>query len=289
MSSCFVPKVSLVTYAENKEKILKGGGAMKTKQMQNALRMVEEDPESVDIDFTTPIAHTQPPEDADAQAELVYEPEVHTRGKRKRNSSVAFVANSANEKQRQVKKQKKSGSSEGRKETGAEDQQQQKKEKSDFERLLNLRHRLQRIFLTEAGPRTEDFPRVDALLRQVEEFPVTFDLLKDTKIGKVIKRIANLQIENEPATICSRCDQLLVKWRELLHSISVNSSSANSASVVPEANNGKEEEEVKEEEEESAVLKAVAEVEEGIKATVTVEESVVVVVEKEQVCENVSI
>ncbi|KAI3657641.1 hypothetical protein MP638_001360 [Amoeboaphelidium occidentale] len=87
--------------------------------------------------------------------------------------------------------------------------------KSESEILLGLRHKLQRIFLGDTL-KTEDFGKVNDLMEEVERFNVTFDLLRDTKIGKVIKRLSSMVIENEPANVVERAAALLEKWRKLL-------------------------------------------------------------------------
>jgi enolase len=48
---------------------------------------------------------------------------------------------------------------------------------SKAETLLHLRHKLQRIFLGDSI-KTEDFHKVEDLMKQVEEFQIDFDLLK---------------------------------------------------------------------------------------------------------------
>ena len=88
--------------------------------------------------------------------------------------------------------------------------------KTDQEHLLSLRHKLQRIFLSKPEPRAQDFPRVDGIMSEVEQFPLTVDLLRNTKIGKVMKRLAVLKLENEPANVCTRSAQLIAKWKALL-------------------------------------------------------------------------
>jgi hypothetical protein len=88
--------------------------------------------------------------------------------------------------------------------------------KVQHEQLLSLRYKLQKIFLTDAQPREQDFGRVDELMADVEKFPVTIDLLKSTKIGKVMKRLAALSIQNEPAHVCSRANTLLQSWLGLI-------------------------------------------------------------------------
>ena len=104
--------------------------------------------------------------------------------------------------------------------------------RSASEQLLSLRHRMQKIFLGDAL-RTEEFDRVDEVMTKIEQFPMTFDLLKDTKIGKVIKRISLMKMENEPANVVKRSTELLEAWRKLLPIPSVTAESEEQDNVAP--------------------------------------------------------
>lgn len=52
--------------------------------------------------------------------------------------------------------------------------------------------------------------------------------MKESKIGKVVRRISHMTIENEPASVVSRCNDLLKKWRQLLMAVE-NEGSASTA------------------------------------------------------------
>ncbi|KAI3649170.1 hypothetical protein MP228_007024 [Amoeboaphelidium protococcarum] len=87
------------------------------------------------------------------------------------------------------------------------------------ERLLALRHRLQKIFLSPEGPLVNEFHRVDSLLTELESFDLTFDMLKESKIGKVLKRISTLQFTSqseEPHNVLARSNALMDKWKSML-------------------------------------------------------------------------
>jgi hypothetical protein len=55
---------------------------------------------------------------------------------------------------------------------------------------------------------------------------ILFLMIKDTKIGKVIKRLSSMVIENEPANVVERAAALLEKWRKLLPTTSVTTATA---------------------------------------------------------------
>jgi hypothetical protein len=97
-----------------------------------------------------------------------------------------------------------------------------------LDQLFALRHKFQKIFLGDAM-RVDEFDKVDALMTELESFSMTLDLLKvcpctlvsvltckDTKIGKVMKRISLMTVPNEPARLVERSKVLVERWHSLL-------------------------------------------------------------------------
>ncbi len=50
----------------------------------------------------------------------------------------------------------------------------------------------------------------------MENFQVTYTLLKETKIGKVVRKLASLQFEKDEQGIIERCKELLTRWKAML-------------------------------------------------------------------------
>ena len=251
--------------------------------LKKAIRQVKEEPGVADIDFTVTIVsiHEQEEEEEENEEENEEgESEVGSSGVRvgkkrgrPRKSDVSAVSVSVSgeqgeKKSKRVKVVSSSTSSSSKntlKVSGTSSTQNSNISgstggadggKSTHDRLLSLRHRLQRIFLGDTI-RIEDFHKVDSLMSQIEQFPVTFDLLRDTKIGKVVKRVAGLSIggasaasndngasggAGEPAGVCGRCAELLNKWRRQFTSSSgatANEVSTGSANVSTNVENVK--------------------------------------------------
>ncbi|KAI8374523.1 kinesin motor domain-containing protein [Radiomyces spectabilis] len=81
-----------------------------------------------------------------------------------------------------------------------------------FQRFLDLRKRLRRsIFKTE-----EYSPEADVILREVEQFKdVTFELVKETNMGKLLKLIAKKEFTKDPSHIKHRAKQLFKRYAQL--------------------------------------------------------------------------
>lgn len=58
---------------------------------------------------------------------------------------------------------------------------------------MGIRHKLQRIFLGNDGPLVAEYHRVDAFMQELERFDMTTEMLLNTKVGKVVKRIGQLK------------------------------------------------------------------------------------------------
>ncbi|KAI8339432.1 hypothetical protein BC941DRAFT_420470 [Chlamydoabsidia padenii] len=88
----------------------------------------------------------------------------------------------------------------------------------DFKRLYQLRHRLQKLMYEkkQGDIPLDDYPKISAALKDVEGSPMTYELLRQTKIGKVVKQGIGYEFENDTEfNIHERCQQLMRKWKEL--------------------------------------------------------------------------
>ncbi|CAO3591390.1 unnamed protein product [Absidia cylindrospora] len=87
----------------------------------------------------------------------------------------------------------------------------------DFKRLYHLRHRLQKLMYEKKQGEIplDDYPKISSALKDVEEAPMTYDLLRHTKIGKVVKCGIGYEFENDTEyNIHERCQQLMRKWKD---------------------------------------------------------------------------
>ncbi|SAM06377.1 hypothetical protein [Absidia glauca] len=87
----------------------------------------------------------------------------------------------------------------------------------DFKRLYHLRHRLQKLmYEKEQGAiPVDDYAKISQTLKEVEDAPMTYDLLRHTKIGKVVKCGIGYEFDNDTEfNIHERCQQLMRKWKE---------------------------------------------------------------------------
>ncbi|CAG8478149.1 640_t:CDS:2 [Ambispora gerdemannii] len=95
-------------------------------------------------------------------------------------------------------------------------------------KLLHLRHKLQKLTLKE---HIEDMGKIDALFTEVEKFDINIELLKESKIGKLMKKIHSLHLEDDRHNIKYRSGELIKKWKILLTSLPpATTASANSVS-----------------------------------------------------------
>ncbi|CAO3639954.1 unnamed protein product [Cunninghamella blakesleeana] len=63
-----------------------------------------------------------------------------------------------------------------------------------------------------------DYNKIDQVLKQIEQWPMTLDFLKDTKLYKIIHNISKYEFENDVATykLRERCLKLLWDWKSNL-------------------------------------------------------------------------
>jgi len=87
--------------------------------------------------------------------------------------------------------------------------------KTPGDKLLHLRHRLQRMTLKDEKELL-DTEKIDEVFTEVENFPITIPLLKESKIGKLMRKIAEKNIDPDPKRIIERSNELIRKWKCLL-------------------------------------------------------------------------
>ncbi|KAI8085137.1 uncharacterized protein BX664DRAFT_338602 [Halteromyces radiatus] len=88
----------------------------------------------------------------------------------------------------------------------------------EFKRLYHLRHRLQKLMYEkkQGDIPLDDYPKISQALKDVEDAPMTYELLRHTKIGKVVKSGIGYDFGNDTEfSIHERCQQLLKRWKEL--------------------------------------------------------------------------
>ncbi|EJD02697.1 Tudor/PWWP/MBT [Fomitiporia mediterranea MF3/22] len=108
-------------------------------------------------------------------------------------------------------------------------------------KVKELRHKLQRAFLGKSTPKPEDMQGVDSLFQQVEEFDISLKYLQYSKIGKVMRHIAALEVDKVPRDdefkFKDRAQALVNKWHNTVHkqngSAEPPASTANGDFVAP--------------------------------------------------------
>ncbi|CAI2171335.1 478_t:CDS:2 [Funneliformis geosporum] len=83
------------------------------------------------------------------------------------------------------------------------------------DRLLHLRHKLQRMTLKD-DVESLDMDKIDEVFTEVENFKITIPLLKESKIGKLMRKIAEKDFDPDPKRIIERSNELIRKWKCLL-------------------------------------------------------------------------
>ncbi|KAJ3281251.1 hypothetical protein HDU79_010910 [Rhizoclosmatium sp. JEL0117] len=87
--------------------------------------------------------------------------------------------------------------------------------RSPEEKLKRLRSKLQ-FFLQNEHSTPEHHSRADKYLTDVEKFEVNVDLLLNTKIGKVMRRISEMQLENDTFNIVERSKKVVELWKSVI-------------------------------------------------------------------------
>ncbi|KAF9194691.1 hypothetical protein BGZ49_003132 [Haplosporangium sp. Z 27] len=110
---------------------------------------------------------------------------------------------------------------------GDSDLRAKKKQRSGQpnERLLKLRHRLQKLLLAEGltdEVLVQNLERADPILAEVEAFEIDLQLLKDTKIGRLMKKISALQFSQDPRRIVERSVALIKQYKTMMEKAQEN-------------------------------------------------------------------
>ncbi|KAF9429381.1 hypothetical protein BGZ76_001377 [Entomortierella beljakovae] len=93
------------------------------------------------------------------------------------------------------------------------------------ERLLKLRHKLQKLLLVEGlsdEVLVQNLERADPILSEVEAFEIDLQLLKDTKIGRLMKKISVLQFSKDPHRIVERSIKLIKEYKAMMEKAQEN-------------------------------------------------------------------
>ncbi|RUS20375.1 hypothetical protein BC938DRAFT_475573 [Jimgerdemannia flammicorona] len=88
--------------------------------------------------------------------------------------------------------------------------------KTKQKKLYHLRHKLQRMVYDKTEIPKEDYVKIHMVLHEVEQFTVTFPLLRETKIGKVMKAACAQNYPDDEYNLKDRASQLMKNWKALL-------------------------------------------------------------------------
>ncbi|KAF9978357.1 hypothetical protein BGZ73_002740 [Actinomortierella ambigua] len=87
------------------------------------------------------------------------------------------------------------------------------------ERLLKLRHKLQKLLLVKGlsdDALTQNLERAHPILEEVERFEIDLKMLKETKIGRLMKKISDLQFSSDVHHIVERSLKLIKKYKAMM-------------------------------------------------------------------------
>ncbi|KAF9272870.1 hypothetical protein BGZ68_002018 [Mortierella alpina] len=93
------------------------------------------------------------------------------------------------------------------------------------ERLLKLRHKLQKLLLVEGLSNealVQNLERADPILAEVEAFEIDLQMLKDTKIGRLMKKISALEFSQDPHHIVERSIKLIKQYKIMMEKAQEN-------------------------------------------------------------------
>ncbi|KXS15151.1 hypothetical protein M427DRAFT_57025 [Gonapodya prolifera JEL478] len=85
--------------------------------------------------------------------------------------------------------------------------------------VMKLRMKLQKYLMPDNnGPGIEDehiAKKASDVLKEVETAAIDLAALKETKLGKVVKKMATKSLPSDPYKLVERCEALLDKWRKI--------------------------------------------------------------------------
>ncbi|KAK3805740.1 MAG: hypothetical protein J3Q66DRAFT_359607 [Benniella sp.] len=93
------------------------------------------------------------------------------------------------------------------------------------ERLLKLRHKLQKLLLVEGltdEVLAQNLDRADPIMTEVEAFDIDLQMLKDTKIGRLMKKISVLQCSRDQHKIIERSIKLIKQYKSMMEKAQEN-------------------------------------------------------------------
>ncbi|KAF9202116.1 hypothetical protein BGZ49_007680 [Haplosporangium sp. Z 27] len=93
------------------------------------------------------------------------------------------------------------------------------------ERLLKLRHKLQKLLLVEGltdEVLVQNLEKADPILAEVEAFDIDLQMLKDTKIGRLMKKISALQFSRDDHNVVERSIKLIKQYKTMMEKAQEN-------------------------------------------------------------------
>ncbi|TDL24291.1 Tudor/PWWP/MBT [Rickenella mellea] len=106
-------------------------------------------------------------------------------------------------------------------------------------KVKEWRHKLQRGFLTKSPPKEEDMGQYDTIFSTVEEFDMDIKYLQFSKIGKVMRHIAALEVDKIPRDgefkFKDRAQALVNKWHQTI-AVKPSTTTANGTNGTVEGN-----------------------------------------------------
>ncbi|KAG1035548.1 hypothetical protein G6F43_013208 [Rhizopus delemar] len=88
----------------------------------------------------------------------------------------------------------------------------------EFKKVYRIRHKLQKlVYEKEAGeiPK-EDYAKISAIMNEIERLPITPNLIKYTKIGRVLGYASNYCFDENEFNINQHCSHILKNWKSVI-------------------------------------------------------------------------
>lgn len=80
---------------------------------------------------------------------------------------------------------------------------------------LKTRARIQKLLTADFNDK-HIRQKASDLLTEADNIPMTLEILKDTKIGKVVKKFSQIDIKNDDMNLIKRATGLLIKWKSVV-------------------------------------------------------------------------
>ncbi|KAG0016245.1 hypothetical protein BGZ80_009348 [Entomortierella chlamydospora] len=104
------------------------------------------------------------------------------------------------------------------------------------DRLLKLRHKLQKLLLVEGltdEVLVQNLDRADPILAEVEAFDIDLQMLKDTKIGRLMKKISVLQFSRDEHKVVERSIKLIKQYKSMMEKAQENGETVSMSTAEP--------------------------------------------------------